>query len=70
MMVNAHLHLTTDANGQPRKHVERVGNAPIGRVLDRHKSIMNMAAIDLFKHGRNAADRNEIDALAETLNGC
>ena len=54
---------------QPGEHVERVGDAAVGRVLDRHDAEVGVPAIDLLEHRGDAADRHQLDALAEAMDG-
>ena len=51
------------------EHVERVGDPAIGRVFDRHDAEIDVAAIDLLEDGGDAADADELDRLAEALDG-
>ena len=54
---------------QPHEHVERLGDAAVGRILERNHAEVDMAAIDLFEHRRDAADPHELDSLSEAFDG-
>ena len=51
------------------EHVERVGDAAVGRVFQRHHAEIDVAAVDLLEDGGDAADAHELDLLAEALDG-
>ena len=67
--MDPHLDLAANPHPHPREHVERVGHAAVGRVLDRHQAEIRLLAMNLLEHGGDAADRHEFDALAETMDG-
>ena len=58
VMVDADLHFTANADRQPGEHVERVDNASVRAVLDRDDAELDMAAVDLFEHCGNRANRD------------
>ena len=66
-MVDSQLHFAANPHPHPREHVERVGHAAVGRVLDRHQPEIRLLPVDFLEHGGDAADRHELDALAEAM---
>jgi hypothetical protein len=60
---------TADSYGKSREHVKRVGNPPVRRVLDWHKSELGLAAVHFFEDGGDIPDRRQFDRLSEMGNG-
>ncbi len=57
--MNSQPHLGPDHDvGQLDEHVERVGHPAVGRVFQRHQAELDVTAIDVFKDGRDRADRD------------
>ena len=58
-VMNPQPHFGADLDvGELDKHVERVGDPAVGRVFQRHQAELDVAAIDVFKYGRDRADRH------------
>ena len=53
----------------PHEHVERVGDPAVGGVLQRHDAEIDVAAVDFLEHRRMLPTRDELDRLAEALDG-
>ena len=70
VVMNLQPHLGADHQVRhAQEHVERVGDPAVGRVLHRHDAEIDVAAIDLLEDGGDAADAQELDRLAEALDG-
>ena len=59
-MMDVHLDLAADPHRQPGEHVQRVGDAAVGRVLDRHQAEIGVSLVDLLEHGGNGPHRHEL----------
>ena len=67
--MDAELNLARDLDRHAREHIERVGDAAIGRIFERDHAVRDLAAIDFLEDRGNRSDRDEIDALAKAMNG-
>ena len=67
--MNAQLDFAANPHPHPREHVERVGHAAVGRVLDGHQAEIGLLAMNFLEDGGDAADGHELNALAEAMDG-
>jgi hypothetical protein len=69
-LLNAQPNLGADLElRQPDEHVEGIGDAAIGGIVQRDHPKVGMAAVDLLEDRRDTADLHELDGLAEAFDG-
>ncbi len=59
--MDVHFHLAADPHGQAGEHLQRVGDPPVGRVLDRHQAEVGVPLIDFLEDGRDGSHGQKLD---------
>ena len=68
-MVNRYEHLGADPRGGFEKRIERVDHAAVKRVLDRHETVINVAADDFLENRVDVRKWDVVDTGAEFEDG-
>jgi hypothetical protein len=65
--MNTQPSLGADSKRKSSEHIESVGDPPVGRVLNRHETKIDMTAVHFLEYRLDASDWNVFDGVAELL---
>ena len=71
VMIDAHLHFTTNPQRRLQKHVQSMIDHAFGGIFHRHHSVVSGTGLDFAEHFVDRPQRNAVDGLTEMLErGC